>query len=79
MTRSLTFALLLACFALPAAAGECPSVIAEFEAALKTTEADDYTKAQAAKLVEQARQQDSSGRPELCVETVEQALAMMSQ
>jgi ATP/maltotriose-dependent transcriptional regulator MalT len=65
--------------ALPAHADECPAIIKEFEAALKTAEANDETKAAASQLIAQAREQEASGQPELCVETVEQALAMLSQ
>jgi hypothetical protein len=65
--------------ALPAVADECPALIKEFESALETAEANDDTKAEASKLIEQARVQDANGQPELCAETVQQALATLSQ
>jgi hypothetical protein len=79
MIRLIAFSALVLAPALPALADECPAVIREFEAALKTTEANADTKAQAATLIAQAREQDANGQPELCVETAEQALATLSQ
>ncbi len=79
MIRLIAFSALALLPALPALADECPAVIQEFEAALKTTEANADTKAEASKLIDQARQQDANGQPELCVETAEQALATLSQ
>jgi hypothetical protein len=79
MLRPALLSLTLIAPALPAAADECPALIKEFEAALKTAEANDETKAEASKLIEQARAQDANGQPELCAETVQQALATLSQ
>ncbi len=79
MLRPALLSLTLIAAALPAVADECPALIKEFEAALKTTEANYVTKAEASALIEQARAQDANGQPELCAETVQQALATLSQ
>lgn len=79
MLRPALLSLTLISAALPALADECPALIKEFEAALKTAEANDEMKAEASALIEQARTQDANGQPELCAETVEQALATLSQ
>jgi hypothetical protein len=77
--HSAILTLVFVVISLPALASECPALIAEFEQALKTTQATGEVVEEAKQLIEQARAQDASGQGDLCIDTAEQALATLAQ
>ena len=79
MTRSAILSAVFIAISLPAMANECPALIAEFEQALKTTQATGAVLEEAKQLIQKARTHDAAGQGDLCVDTAEQALATLAQ
>ena len=64
--------------AAPVFAGNCPVLIEQFEAALKTTTVDDTTKAAAVKLFETGKAAHESGDHAASVTALDSALALLT-
>lgn len=73
LVLALTFAM-----AAPVFAGNCPVLMGQFEAALKTTTVDDATKASAVELYENGKAAHDAGDHAASVTALDSALALLA-
>lgn len=77
MKKTILTATFLAAMAAPAFASQCPALMAEIDAAMATTTADDTTKAQVMELYEKGKAEHESGDHAASEATLAEAKALL--
>ncbi len=77
MKKSLLAAAMLAVFAVPAFAKQCPALMAKIDDAMATATVDDATKAQVMELYEKGKAEHESGDHAASEATLGEAMALL--